>query len=128
MMMEDSDILTLGWGCEAPPTSGLWSHTHGGGGGGPEEFVTLEESQTYARTQAALILPPSSFDVYIYLKGVSHRIQVGLKAFVRNTVVILFNRKAGFLCELLTANAVVATVLGSILSSSDTVERQMKHC
>jgi len=62
MMMEDSDILTLGWGCEAPPTSGLWSHTHGGGGGGgPEEFVTLEESQTYAYTQAALILPPSLF-------------------------------------------------------------------
>jgi hypothetical protein len=49
-MMEDSDILTLGWGCEAPSlTAGsLWggSHHHGGGGG-PEEFVTLEESSTH---------------------------------------------------------------------------------
>ena len=36
-MMEDSDILTLGWGCEAPPSSHLW---HPGSG---EEFVTLEE-------------------------------------------------------------------------------------
>ena len=34
-MMEDSDILTLGWGCEAPPPPHLW---HPGG----EEFVTLE--------------------------------------------------------------------------------------
>ncbi len=77
--MEDSDILTLGWGCEAPPTSGLWSHTHGGGGGGggPEEFVTLEESQTYARRQP-WFFSPRSFDVYIYLKGESHKIQMVL--------------------------------------------------
>ena len=37
MMMEESDIMTLGWGCEAPPSSQLW---HPGG----EEFVTLEET------------------------------------------------------------------------------------
>lgn len=38
-MMEDSDILTLGWGCETGHSgSSLW---HPGGTGG-EEFVTLE--------------------------------------------------------------------------------------
>ena len=37
-MMEDSDILTLGWGTETVHNpGGLW---HPGG----EEFVTLEES------------------------------------------------------------------------------------
>ena len=47
-MMEDSDILTLGWGCEAPPPGSLWGHHGGGGGvGGAEEFVTLEESHMY---------------------------------------------------------------------------------
>ena len=46
--MEDSDILTLGWGCEVPPPGSLWGHHGGGGGvGGAEEFVTLEESHMY---------------------------------------------------------------------------------
>ena len=37
-MMEDSDILTLGWGCE-PPVSSLWPPTG-------EEFVTLDVGDT----------------------------------------------------------------------------------
>lgn len=36
-MMEDSDILTLGWGCE--PASNLWHHAG-------EEFVTLDVEDT----------------------------------------------------------------------------------
>ncbi len=69
--MEDSDILTLGWGCEAPPTSGLWSHTHGGGGGGgPEEFVTLEESQTYARRQPHSVLY-MMYCIYLFKGSIS---------------------------------------------------------
>ena len=35
--MEDSDILTLGWGCE--PASNLWHHAG-------EEFVTLDVEDT----------------------------------------------------------------------------------
>jgi len=48
-MMEDSDILTLGWGCE--PTSHLWPSS--------EEFVTLDvegsnkESQEYVTLEVA---------------------------------------------------------------------------
>jgi hypothetical protein len=48
-MMEDSDILTLGWGCE--PASHLWPSS--------EEFVTLEvegstkESQEYVTLEVA---------------------------------------------------------------------------
>ena len=36
-MMEDSDILTLGWGCE--PASNLWHHAGA-------EFVTLDVEDT----------------------------------------------------------------------------------
>ena len=49
-MMEDSDILTLGWGCE--PASNLWHHAG-------EEFVTLDvegsnkESQEYVTLEVA---------------------------------------------------------------------------
>ena len=49
-MMEDSDILTLGWGCE--PASNLWPSS--------EEFVTLDveaavhkESHEYATLEVA---------------------------------------------------------------------------
>ena len=50
-MMEDSDILTLGWGCE-PPVSSLWPPSG-------EEFVTLDveeankESQEFATLEVA---------------------------------------------------------------------------
>ena len=48
-MMEDSDILTLGWGCE--PSSNLWQHAG-------EEFVTLDvedskESHEFATLEVA---------------------------------------------------------------------------
>ena len=51
MMDADSDILTLGWGCEVTPAS-LWAPSN-------EEFVTLDveeaskDSQEYATLEVA---------------------------------------------------------------------------
>ena len=84
-MMEDSDILTLGWGCE--PASNLWHHAG-------EEFVTLDvedtkESHEFATLEVAKerdrqfynscvdtdkihqVIPPLDFCLVLGLKSIT---------------------------------------------------------